>query len=293
MTRARQSPRKVADKILDIRIEPNNDAIVLNVSDGGLGFRTLSPLTQSGIVRFSFADNGQRIEASGELVWTDPTRMTGGLSFAFLSRANRQRIRNWVDQAGPPKSAWAASEPATPPSEETPVPGAHLPQENAPPAPHFPPADMLLPQSTHGGFALFGDEPKRTGDTWDQETSFPNSPTKFFRGFLAGVIVSAILAAILFFVYGDPTNPLRIQLGAWIGASPVPSAAPAALPHAAVPPPPVPSGLPPYGGVEAPAASAPKAQPQKTRRNRRLPTIASHVLLENYRPKPPSPARRT
>jgi TPR repeat protein len=107
------------------------------------------------------------------------------------------------------------------------------------------------------GFALFGDDPQRTGYTWGQQTSFPSSPTKFFRGFLSGAIVSAILAAILFFAYGDLIKALQIQLSARIGASPAPPAAPAARPPAAVTPPFVPSGLPLSGNVGATAAPTP------------------------------------
>jgi hypothetical protein len=35
MTADRQSPRKVLDRILSIQMEPNNHAIVLNISDEG------------------------------------------------------------------------------------------------------------------------------------------------------------------------------------------------------------------------------------------------------------------
>jgi len=91
--------------------------------------------------------------------------------------------------------------------------------------------------------------------TWDREMSYPNSPTKFFRGFLTGAIVSAILAGILFFAYGDSIKALRMQLSERIGASPAPQAAPAPPPPVAVPPPVVPSELQPSTSAEAPAAS--------------------------------------
>src|ERR1700686_4707821 len=94
----RQSPRKVADRILSIRIEPDNYAIVLNVSDEGLGFYAHNPVTQSGMIHFSFSDNGRRFEGMGELIWTDATQKSGGLRFSSLSRASRQRIWNWLDE---------------------------------------------------------------------------------------------------------------------------------------------------------------------------------------------------
>jgi hypothetical protein len=117
----RQSPRKVADRILTIRIEPDNHAIVLNVSDEGLGFHAYAPVTQSGTIHFSFSDNGRRFEGSGELIWTDATQKTGGLRFSSLSRASRQRIWNWLDQLGAVTSSEPSAEAATK-QEET----AHL-----------------------------------------------------------------------------------------------------------------------------------------------------------------------
>jgi hypothetical protein len=237
-------------------MEPNNDAIVLNVSDGGLGFRAYSPVTQSGMIRFSFSENGRQTETSGELVWTDSTKMIGGLSFAFLSRANRQRIRNWVDKAGTPKSAWAASQHETPPLKEPPLPVTRQPQENAPS--YFSAPRKPLPQSAQPRFELFEDDPQRIRYRWDQEMLFPNSRAKcFFRGFLAGAIVSTILAAILFFAYGGPTETLRKQVSAWIGARPAPQAAPAVLPPVAFSPPLVLSGLPSSGNLDSSRASSP------------------------------------
>src|SRR6266851_7079246 len=129
----RRSPRRVANAVRSFQIEPNNDAVVLNFSDWGLGFRARRPLSQPGTIRFSFSENGQQIDASGELVWTDLTTKTGGLSFASLPRADRERIRNWVDQAGTPKSTGPASEPAFAPSKDSPVSGASLPHANPEP----------------------------------------------------------------------------------------------------------------------------------------------------------------
>src|ERR1700682_3642968 len=96
----RQSPRKVADRILSIRIEPDNYAIVINVSDEGLGFHAHNPVVQSGIIEFSFSDNGQRFEGAGELIWKDARQKSGGLRFSSLSRASRQRIWNQLGTTG-------------------------------------------------------------------------------------------------------------------------------------------------------------------------------------------------
>src|SRR5260370_8322153 len=78
MNTSRQSPRKVISRVLSIQMEPDIQAIVQNISDEGLCFHALTPVTQSGTIRFSFAENGHRTEATGELVWIDPSKNTPG-----------------------------------------------------------------------------------------------------------------------------------------------------------------------------------------------------------------------
>ncbi len=257
MTDQRRSPRKVANALCPFQIGPDNDAVVLNFSDTGLGFRTRSPVTQPGTIRFSFSENGEQVEASGELVWFDLSNRIGGLSFASLPREDREQIRNWADRMGAPRSTQADSEPAIPPSKEPSSPGLRPPESEAAPIPRSPLPGIALPQSAQPGFALFDDAGQRAPYAWDQEIPVANSPTKFFRGFLVGTIFSAIVAAILFFAYGNPANPLRMLVSEKIGAILGPQAAPTALPDVAVPPPPAASGSQPSSSVEAPAASGP------------------------------------
>jgi hypothetical protein len=251
MTPDRRSPRKVADRFLSFQMEPNNHAIVTNISDEGLGFYAYSPVTESGTIRFSFLENGRRIEASGELVWTDSTKKTGGLRFASLPPADRERIWNWMGHAS--ASTGTASEPAPAQSKESLPLGVGPPQANVALTPYVPPPGVLFPKPTAPGFALLGDDSPYAAHARDQEMPFPGSSTKFFRGFATGVIVSAVLVAILFFADGNRVGGWLTIARAWIGASPAPQSAPAAPPPAGVDP----SGLPSGDSIEAPAASAP------------------------------------
>jgi hypothetical protein len=245
----RQSPRKVADRLLSIRIEPDNYAIVLNVSDEGLGFHAHNPVTrsrQSGMIHFSFSDNGQRFEGMGELIWTDATQKSGGLRFSSLSRASRQRIWNCLDELGAirnpgpparpitkhegtalpslaPREESVASvarssevmvaadsaklpEPASTHTIERPSPGVVLPQHDA-----ALPAEAVtpaahVPQPTT--YPGFSLIKEDPPYSWDQQIEPPSSGTKFFSGFVTGAIVSAILGAIVIFAYGNPINLL-------------------------------------------------------------------------------------
>jgi hypothetical protein len=257
MNASRQSPRKVINRILSIQMEPNIQAIVQNISDEGLGFHALTPLTQSGTIRFSFADNGRRAEAIGELVWIDSLKKTGGLRFTSLTRAGRDRMRNWVDQTAAVQDT-VASEPVTPRSGETGSSG--LAPTRADPGPgraDAPPPATPSIQPDMPGFALLEADPQHLPYSWDQEMALQNSRPKFLKGFLTGAIITAILAAAWFLVYGNPAA-LLAQWRARIASSPATRSTTDTPPSTDQPPaaavPPSPSqGLPPSRNVELPA----------------------------------------
>ena len=97
--------RKVPDNIAFIQIERDEVGKVLNISEGGLSFSSVSPVPRNLPVYFWFSLNlKDRIEAMGEVTWTDLSRTIGGLRFTQLSQANRQLIQKWVSrQEEPPK----------------------------------------------------------------------------------------------------------------------------------------------------------------------------------------------
>jgi hypothetical protein len=242
-------------------MEPDIQAIVQNISDEGLCFHALTPVTQSGTIRFSFAENGHRTEAIGELVWIDPAKKTGGLRFTSMSLASRERIRNWLDQAAAPNTG-AVSEPALP-RAGIPAPSAMDPvQPNAAPRGYVPPLGTPVIQPTMPGFALLEGESQHMPYTWEQEMARQEYRPKFFQGFVTGALITAILAAIVFYVYGNPAA-LMARLREMTGAAPAtrtmtdPPPLPAVVPPAAIPPAATPQASPPSGNAEAPATPAP------------------------------------
>jgi len=238
-------------------MEPDIQAIVQNISDEGLCFHALTPVTQSGTIRFSFAENGHRTEAIGELVWIDPTKKTGGLRFTSMSLASRERIRNWLDQAAAVPNGGAASEPAPPRARISPLPGVDPVQSNAAPRGYVPPPGAPVIQPTMPGFALLEAESQHMPYTWEQEMARQEYRPKFFQGFVTGALITAILAAIAFFVYGNPAAVLA-QWRAMTAATPATrTTTDAPPPPAAVPSPPAPQALPPSNNTEAAATPAP------------------------------------
>jgi hypothetical protein len=271
----RQSHRKLADRILGIQIEPDNYAIVLNVSDGGMGFRAISPITQSGTIRFSFVENGRAVAASGELVWMDEAKMTGGLSFASVPKSNRERFHKWIDRGETHPEDPPAPEHTVPPETVSHSPSVSATLQNPGRAPQTSPfggapTPPVTPQTNpaQGGFALFEDIPRGPGYAWDEAASVPHEHSRFFVGFLAGAIFAAIVAAILFFTYGGSILPARSPAALAapsIGTNSVPTTAPSTppdtAPPAAMPSNPDPSSPPSTGSEDAAAPSAPLPTP--------------------------------
>jgi len=93
----RRQKRNVLDEFAFIQIERDDGGRVLNVSEGGLSFEAFTPVSRNGPVHFWFSFNlRERIEAFGELAWTDATRKVGGLRFLGLSPQVREQIRTWA-----------------------------------------------------------------------------------------------------------------------------------------------------------------------------------------------------
>jgi hypothetical protein len=96
----RLSLRKMPEHLAYLSLPSNNGGIVVDISEGGLGFRTIAPVLADGPIHFRFAiDSAVRIRAVGELAWTDETGKVGGLRFTQLPDEVREQIRAWAGQS--------------------------------------------------------------------------------------------------------------------------------------------------------------------------------------------------
>ena len=122
----RRFSRKVPDDVAFIQIERDEVGKVLNISEGGLSFSSVTPVPRNLPVYFWFSFNlKDRIEAMGEVRWTDLSRTIGGLRFTQLSQANRELIHKWVSrlrQEEPPEETEAVEEEVPELEEESLVP---------------------------------------------------------------------------------------------------------------------------------------------------------------------------
>ena len=99
-TDRRQAPRTKLDQVAYIHIEPDNGAIVLNASGGGLGFHSMAPVERKGPLRFSVKEQNRRLEICGELAWTDEFHKIGGVRFNTLTAEARDQILEWIRKSG-------------------------------------------------------------------------------------------------------------------------------------------------------------------------------------------------
>jgi PilZ domain len=95
----RRQKRGPLEEFVFIQIGQDDGGRILNVSEGGLSFEVFSPIPQNGPVNFWFSPNlRDRIEALGELTWTDAARKVGGLKFLKIRPQDRERIGTWAEQ---------------------------------------------------------------------------------------------------------------------------------------------------------------------------------------------------
>jgi hypothetical protein len=128
----RRGTRLPVEGLAYVNFEPDNGGIVLNISEGGLCFRSTNPVQEASTIRFWFSGRGSRvaadgrvvwmedfhkksgfrfIEAQSELAWTDTTRKVGGLRFTNLPAGAREEIREWINQHHAPAAPKSAPPP--------------------------------------------------------------------------------------------------------------------------------------------------------------------------------------
>jgi PilZ domain len=96
----RLSIRKTPDYLAYISLPSDNGGIVIDVSEGGLGFHAVAPVETDGPIHFRFAmDTTERVTAVGELAWKDETGKTCGFRFTELPEEVREQIRVWIGRS--------------------------------------------------------------------------------------------------------------------------------------------------------------------------------------------------
>jgi len=102
-TERRCVQRKTSRGISYVEFEAGSGGIVLDASENGLGFRTAHDGQQLGPSRIWIWISPrpeERIEITGNVVWTDISNRTGGLRFIETDADSCNQIRKWLWQPG-------------------------------------------------------------------------------------------------------------------------------------------------------------------------------------------------
>jgi PilZ domain-containing protein len=94
----RRFVRKRTDQLLYAEFGPDNGSILLNLCEGGCSFQSMAPVRAEQL-RFSVSvGDGRKLEGDGQMVWSDPSKKTGGMRFLNPSQELQEQVREWLEE---------------------------------------------------------------------------------------------------------------------------------------------------------------------------------------------------
>lgn len=95
----RAHPRRRAESLIYVGFGDENGGIVLDLSEGGMGFHAANPIEQFHFpkVKFQLPLSQNWAEAAGDVAWMNEARTAAGLKFIDLPEEARAEIREWVN----------------------------------------------------------------------------------------------------------------------------------------------------------------------------------------------------
>lgn len=224
-TERRCIQRKRLGGISYFEFEAGSGGIVLDASEKGLGFQAADAVHQTGPRRIWISPRPEeRIELTGDVVWTDTSRKTGGLRFIEAGAESSRKLRNWIGQPeesevsspsnGFPLPAWATQALGDLPPENR--PDAKISRPTA--APQTKTEVERGPVKLHpipGLPSLF-----TSSGAWqpqDSPTSDSHIAYRIATGFL--IVVLAVAGVALFDMFRPKVGETLIHLGEKINGS--------------------------------------------------------------------------
>lgn len=262
----RRQPRRTPKSFTFLQLERDEGGRVVDLSEEGLRFESFSPIRTANPVPLWFSFNlRDRIEATGQVVWTDIRKEVGGLVFINLNPVARQLIRAHLAEISAEETVPQAAR-ATGTNGDAVRAGSSVSVRSAGLAvvPRLDEDEVRFPERSAFEFAESpASEPILTEvpDSPDQGPLVPlerfvaATRSQFLRGLLLGIL-AATLTLIPIFKYALRSQPGATGREAPAASSPVSArvegdAAAAKLPSA------------PPSAVDNPAASSksPSAKP--------------------------------
>lgn len=197
----RHNPRVRLSETIYLAFASGTRGRIIDVSEGGLRFKTPAPLQKSESSNFTFTFNGGG-EIKAALSWTDESRLMGGLHFRSISPEVHKQIRNWLDRS------WDANQAARGLTEQgvlrEPDESAANPRravifeetKSVAPAKNYPPegkldkaVSQMVPTSKENHLSVFPPRPP-PGAQQIRESTHPSSG----RGWVVALVIVFILA---------------------------------------------------------------------------------------------------
>ena len=202
----RQKPRTKIHGVYYIEIGADN-AVVLDISEGGLSFQGAGPLLTSGAVRFGFLSHLKgRVDGEGEIAWKSVDNKVGGLRFTHMPPAAWGCVNELLGDVGANK---AQAEPAAAfdgVAAANPIPRRRSNvRSNVFAASQRQPSPPSIPAEPEAEVSFLLPSAGSLDDEWKTARN-----QGFFRGIAIGVVVTALAAAGLWALYvnvGDIHNP--------------------------------------------------------------------------------------
>ncbi len=99
--------RRSIDAVTYVDLGADNGAILVNLSEGGIGFQSVAPLElgQTVILKFKLPGGKNHLESRAEVTWSNAFGKRGGLRFVELSSDARVQIRAWADDQSATEAA--------------------------------------------------------------------------------------------------------------------------------------------------------------------------------------------
>ncbi len=102
----RSHARRRIDGLTYVEFGPDNGAILIDVSEGGLGFQSVMPVSmnQALLFKFKLPGSAEYLEGFGEVAWMNDSGKGGGLRFVDVDEPVSSQIREWTGVLSAPES---------------------------------------------------------------------------------------------------------------------------------------------------------------------------------------------
>ena len=102
----RPRPRQIVKSPLYVSLGPRAGGFLHDLSESGLGIELFGGIVCDQVVRIGFdlPNTGHRIEAIGQILWTNESARRAGLKFVDIPWRSRRRIRHWISIQNRPRA---------------------------------------------------------------------------------------------------------------------------------------------------------------------------------------------